>query len=146
MDIPADFVITSTLKVGAVYKIEAPELITTSEPHYFVVVAINDNDNYMLMSTTQYQNRLNYIQKQGFDLDTLRRIEPNEHNGLIKDSFFDCNKYYTITKEELIKKVDDKKLKCVGNFSLEEYQDLVYSIELSEVNDIPKYLLKYENE
>lgn len=146
MDIPADLVITSTLKVGVVYKIEAPELIITSEPHYFVVVAINDGDNYMLMSTTQYKSRLNYIQKKGYDLDTLRRIEPNEHNGLIKDSFFDCNKCYPITKEELIKKVDDKKLKYVGNFSLEEYQDLVSSIELSEVNDIPKYLLKYENE
>lgn len=146
MDIPADFVITSTLKVGVVYKMVAPELIDTSVPHYFVVVAINDKDNYMLMSTTQYQNRLSYIQKRGYDLDTLRRIEPNEHNGLIKDSFFDCNKYYTITKEKLIEKAENKELELTGNFSSEEYQDLVYSIELSEVNDIPKYLLKYENE
>lgn len=146
MDIPAEFVITSTLKVGVVYKMVAPELITTEEPHYFVVVAISGSNNYMLISTTQYQNRLSYIQKKGYDEDTLRRIEPNEDNGLTKDSFFDCNKNYIITKESLIQKVRDGKLNFVGNFSLQEYQDLVSSIELSEVNDIPKKILKYGDE
>ncbi|MDT9499607.1 hypothetical protein [Capnocytophaga canimorsus] len=145
MDFPANLVITSTLKIGVVYKMVAPELITTSEPHYFVIVAVNNKDNYMLMSTTKYKERLEYIKKKGYNLDTLRRIEPNNNNGLTQDSFFDCNKYYTITKEKLIEKAQNKELKLAGNFSLQEYQDLVFSIELSEVNDIPKYLLKYED-
>lgn len=144
MDISTNFFITSTLKVGVVYKMEAPELIDTSVPHYFIVVAINDTENYMLMSTTQYKSRIDYIQKKGYHLDTLRRIEPNENNGLTKDSFFDCNTYYTITTDDIIKKEREGKLKYKGNFSKQEYEELVYSIKLSEVNDIPKFLLKYE--
>ena len=59
--LPPEFVITSTLKVGVVYKIIAPELITTNEAHYFVVVAINNADNYLLLSTTQFYSKIKYL-------------------------------------------------------------------------------------
>lgn len=145
MDISADLTISLTLKVGVVYKMEASELIETKDPHYFVVVAINDSNNYLLMSTTQMENRVTYLQKRGYDLDTLRLITPNNENGLKKDSFFDCNEYYTISKNNLIDKLKNKKLELSGNFSEEEYNLLVESINKSEKNDIPKFLLKYEN-
>lgn len=145
MDISADLTISLTLKVGVVCKMEASELIGTKDPHYFVVVAINDSNNYLLMSTTQMENRVTYLQKRGYDLDTLRLITPNNENGLKKDSFFDCNEYYTISKNNLIDKLKNKKLELSGNFSEEEYNLLVESINKSEKNDIPKFLLKYEN-
>tara|TARA_R110002033_G_C3866909_1_gene236933 strand:- start:207 stop:638 length:432 start_codon:yes stop_codon:yes gene_type:complete len=142
--LPPDFVITSTLKVGVVYKIEAPELIQTNEAHYFTVVAIAESDNFLVLSTTQLHNKVNYLQKKGYDLDTLAHIVPTESNGLTQNSYFNCNQYYTLTKNELIDKVKENKLNIAGNFNKEEYNTLVKAITLSEVNDIPNFLLKYD--
>ena len=144
--LPPDFVITSTLKVGVVYKIIAPELISTDEAHFFVVVAINDSDNYMLLSTTQLHSKIKYLSKRGYDLNTLALIQPNKENGLKKDSYFNCNDTYIITRDQLVEKVKENSLSISGNISLDEYEKLVYSINLSEVIDIPKFLLKYEEE
>lgn len=144
--LPPDFVISSTLKVGVVYKIIAPELITTEEPHYFVVVAMSDSDNYMLLSTTQLSNKIDYLTKRGYDLDTLAHLQPNTDNGLTADSYFNCNDSYTITKGQLIEKVKQGNLSISGNITFEEYNKLLYSINLSEVNDIPKFLLKFDSE
>ena len=136
-------VITSTLKVGVVYKIEAPELITTSVPHYFVVIAIDDDDNFLALSTTQLEKKIEHLNRRGYDLDTLAHISPNTHNGLSKNSYFNCNEYYEVNKNGLIAKVQQQKLSVVGNFSEEEYDKIVDAILLSRINDIPKYLLKY---
>jgi hypothetical protein len=138
------FVIESTLQVGAVYKMEASELIDTSVPHYFVVVGIIENENYLVLSTTQLNKRLAHFEKKGYDLNTLAYIAPNEENGLTENSYFNCNEYYTITKGKLIEKVKDGILKTEGRFSEEEYQLIVDAILLSEVNDIPKFLLRYD--
>lgn len=141
--LPPDFVIASTLKVGVVYKIKAPELINTTEPHFFVVVAINNDDNFLIISTTKLQNKINYLTKRGFDLNTLAYIRPNDSNGLTKDSYFNCNDYFILSKQELIAKVKEDKLSIAGNFDKDEYNILLNSINLSEVNDIPKFLLKF---
>lgn len=141
--LPPDFVITSTLKVGVVYKIEAPELIETKQAHYFTVVAIAGSDNYLILSTTQLNNKVAHLQRKGYDLDTLAYIEPTESNGLTKKSYFNCNEYFTLTKDELIDKVKEDKINISGNFNKEEYDTIVKSIMLSEVNDIPNFLLKY---
>ena len=144
MKIPSEQVILMTLKVGAVYKMEAPELINTSIPHYFVVVAINDDENFLILSTTQVERRTEYIRKKGYDINTLAYIEPKENNGLTQNSYFDCNKYYTITRDQLIKKVDKEKLFPKGELTEEEYNKILNAINLSTVNDIPKFLLKYK--
>lgn len=141
--LPPDFVISSTLKVGVVYKIEAPELIDTSEAHYFIVVAISGSDNFLILSTTQVHKKVSYLQKRGYDLDTLAYISPSESNGLTKDSYFNCNEYFSLTKDDLIDKVKEEKLNIAGSFNEEEYSILLKSILLSEVNDIPKFLLKF---
>lgn len=140
---PPKFVISSTLKVGVVYKMVAPELINTDIPHYFVVVAVHENENYMLLSTTQLQNKINYFNNVGYDLDTLAYLESNSTNGLTEDSYFDCNQYYTITKDKLEDKVSKEFLKISGNISQEEYEKLLKAIDLSNINDIPLFLLKY---
>jgi hypothetical protein len=141
--LPPDFVISSTLKVGVVYKIKAPELINTKEPHFFVVVAINNDENFLIISTTQLQNKIDYLTKRGLDLNTLAYIQPKGSNGLTKDSYFNCNDYFTLSKQELVEKVKEDKLTIAGNFNEDEYNLLLNSIDLSEVNDIPKFLLKF---
>lgn len=144
--LPPDFVITSTLEVGVVYKIVAPELIPTEVPHYFIVVAISGSDNYMLLSTTQLHSKIDHFNKRGINLETLAYLEANDLNGLTEDSYFNCNDRYTITKQQLIEKVNQGKLSITGKITFEEYEKLVYSINLSEINDIPKFLLTFAAE
>lgn len=144
--LPPDFVITSTLKVGVVYKMVAPELISTDEAHYFIIVAISGSNNYMLLSTTQLHSKIEYLKKRGYDLNTLAHLKPTEVNGLTSDSYFNCNDSYTITRDQLIEKVKQGNLSISGNITLEEYNKLTYSIDLSEVNDIPKFLLNFGEE
>ncbi len=143
MQFPPEFVLSKSLKVGVVYKMKAPELIETSIWHYFVVVAQCDDDSYLIVSTTQLENRMEYLNKRGYDLDTLAYISPNSDNGLTKDSYFDCNSYHTLSKDNLISKIEESELCIEGQFSEEEYSKIIDAIKLSTVNDIPRFLLKY---
>jgi len=143
MQFPPEFVLAKSLKIGVVYKMRAPELIETSIWHYFVVVAQCDDDSYLIVSTTKFQNRMDYLKKRGYDLDTLAYISPNSDNGLTEDSYFDCNSYHTLSKNKLISKIEESELRIEGQFSEEEYNKIIKAIKLSTVNDIPKFLLKY---
>jgi len=142
--LPADYVINSTLKVGIVYKFKAPELITTTVPHYFIVVGIEDETNYLCLCTTQLQKKLNHISHTGHDPNTIAYISPNNNNGLTSDTYINCNDYFTISKEELVNKVSNGGFSISGTLSKSEYEVITTSIDLSYVNDIPKHLLKFE--
>lgn len=87
--------------------------------------------------------KTDYLTKRGYDLNTLAYIQPSESNGLTKKSYFNCNEYSNLTKQELIEKVRKDKLSIAGQFDKNEYNLLLNSIELSVVNDIPKFLLKF---
>lgn len=137
------FVIDATLHIGAIYKFVAPELISTTVPHYFIVIAIENQTNYLSVCTTQLDNKLNHLTRMGANLNTLAYIRPNAGNGLTADTYINCNDYHTITKDELINKVQSKNLQPIGRLSEEEYSIIVNSISLSHTNDIPTFLLKY---
>lgn len=141
--IPSKIVIEATLRVGAIYKFEAPELISTSIPHYFIVIAIENESNYLSVCTTQLGNKIDYLNRMKYNLDTLAYIKPNINNGLEQDSYINCNDYHTMSKDELIGKVQTRNFHPVGRLSLEEYNIILNSISLSYVNDIPSFLLKY---
>ena len=141
-----EFTITTTLKVGVVYKLTAPELIETNIPHYFIVVAIEEDDNYLCMCTSQEGSTINYFYKSGKDLDTLANIEPSSTNGLTKRTYVDCNRYFILTKTELVDKCEKGRLKLAGDLDIEEYELIRYSIRQSKVNDIPKFLLVHPDE
>jgi hypothetical protein len=66
--IPSVFFVNTTLKIGSIYKLTAPELIDTTIPHYFVVVAIDEDDNHLVLCTTQKDKKEEYFQKAGYDL------------------------------------------------------------------------------
>lgn len=140
---PPDFVINSTLKIGVVYKFEASELIETEIPHYFIIIAIDGDDNFLAMCTTQLESQSAYIRRKGYDAGTLTYIQPNKENGLKEDSYVNCNNYFNLTKAQLIEKVTSKKFELTGNLSDVEYAKIVNSITLSTVNDIPHFLLEY---
>ena len=141
--IPANIVIETTLKVGVIYKFDAPELIGTAIPHYFIVVAIENENNYMLLCTTQLESRQAYFIKKGYDSNTLAFLLPTKSNGLKVKSYVNCNDYHTISKEALVKKVESRKFELTGQLSKEEYDKIRFSIDLSYVNDLPTFLLEY---
>ncbi|MBS4059650.1 MAG: hypothetical protein KG029_04570 [Bacteroidetes bacterium] len=142
MDFPAEFVINSTLKLGVIYKIVAPEFINIEIPHYYIVVAIEDEHNYLCVCTTQLDKKINYFENSGLHLDSLVYIEPNGSNGLTNDTYVDCNQYFSATKRKLYEKVGQGVLNVTGNLSEEEYNRLLDGIYKSDINDIPKKLLR----
>ena len=142
--IPPKIVIEATLKVGAIYKFEAPELITTSIPHYFIVIAIENENNFLSVCTTQLDNKIHHLTKMGYNLNTLAYIRPNSNNCFKEDTYINCNDYHTITKDELINKVQLKNFHPIGRLTKSEYENILNSISLSYTNDIPSFLLVYE--
>lgn len=141
--ISPEYVISSTLSIGAVYKLTAPELISTTIPHYFIVVAIENDDNYLVLCTTQLNSKLNYFQRNGLDLNTLVYLVPSTDNGLTNNTYVNCNDYYHISKSSLISKVQSDILSVTGKVSEDEYNLIASAIKLSHTNDLPDYLLIY---
>jgi hypothetical protein len=142
-------IIGSTLMEGCVYYIRAPELIETNVHHYFLVLAIDGSDNFIMMSTTKIDRLERHIQRNDYDYKTVVHIAPNgsvDGNGLTEDSYFNCNEYHTITREELINKVKTDKLKPKGRFSKHEYTTIIEGISHSNTMDIPSSYFKYDDE
>ena len=143
MDFPPEFIITKTLKVGTIYKMIAPEMIETSEPHYFIVVAIHEQMNYMFLSTTNISGKFKYYNGKE-DLDTLTNLSPNANNKLTKESYVDCNMKYVISKNQLVEKLKKEELKYTGYLTNTEYQKILNSMSLSKRLDLPKFIIPKE--
>ncbi|NDI99329.1 hypothetical protein GWA97_09610 [Flavobacterium sp. LaA7.5] len=138
-----EFILNTTLKVGVIYKFNASDIINTSVPHHFIVIAIENENNYLAVCTTQLDAKIEYFKKRGLDLNTLAYITPNSSNGLDKDTYVNCNDYHIITREKLIEKITTREFQSTGDLSSEEYDKIVAAIRLSHTNDIPRFLLKY---
>jgi uncharacterized pyridoxal phosphate-containing UPF0001 family protein len=146
VSIPADLIISTTLKVGAIYKLTAPELINTKIPHYFIIVGIDDEDNYMVLCTSQKENKLNHFKNNNLELEGLVCIQPNKVNKLKKETFVNCNDYHTISKSKLKDKINSDSLEVKGEISLNIYTQIKNGIIKSEVNDLPEFLLIHPDE
>lgn len=146
IDLPSDFFIESTLEIGTVYKFEAPELIKTDVPHYFIIVAMEDEENYMVLCSSRKESRLNYINRMGYNLATLVYIKPDSGNGFSVDTYVDCNEYFTISKVTLINKHRVGILEHKGSISLNHYLQIKKGIIESYVNDLPADMLQHPDE
>ncbi|MBN2764903.1 MAG: hypothetical protein JXR27_00915 [Paludibacteraceae bacterium] len=145
MNFTSEQIIAASLSVGCVFKLSAPELIDTTIPHYFIVVAIDGSDNYLVLCTTQLDKKINYLNKSNTDLNTIAYLEPSDDNGLTDKTYINCNDYHFISKENLIDKLHSGSLSFKGKVSSDEYDQIVTSIKLSYKNDLPEYLLVYES-
>ena len=144
--LPPDFVISSTLSVGTIYKFVAPELINTSIPHYFIVVAIDGSDNYLVLCTSQKENKEAYFKSRNLALSGLVFIKPDLSNGLTTETFVNCNAYYPISCSSLISKVRGGSLSYTGAISLNHYTQIKTGIINSHTNDLPHELLVHPAE
>jgi hypothetical protein len=144
--LPPDFVISSTLSVGTIYKFVAPELIGTTIPHYFIVVAIDGSDNYLVLCTSQKVNKEVYFQRNNLDLSGLVFIKPDLSNGFTTETYVNCNDYYPIPKSALINKFGSGTLTYTGTLSLNHYTQIKTGIINSHTNDLPHDLLVHPAE
>lgn len=139
-----EFQIDHSLRPGSVYKMTAPEIIQTSVWHYFIIVAVDDDDIYMVLCTTQIDNKIAFFDRRGIDHSTLVYIEPDsDKNGLEVDTYFDCNEKYQITENSLIEKLRDGRLVYKGQISLDQYFQIRQAIIDSYINDLPEFLLQH---
>lgn len=136
MDLPASFVLKSSLEIGRVYYINAPELIETEEPHYFIVIGMLENNSYLLVSTTQLDKRIAWVRRRGISEDTICYIQPSPENELTKDSYLDCNFYHEVDNNYLIKKIENGELKCKGIICDSDFERIKASIQQSPLFDI----------
>ena len=146
MEFPPEFLINNTLLVGTVYEFTAPELITTDVPHRFIIVAIEDDDNFMLVCTSQIDNKKEYFERAGLDTNGLVIIEPDEDKVFVKTSCVNCNDPYKITKQKLINKTKSKSLEYKGVISLDYYSQIRVGIINSHTNDLPENMLKHPDD
>lgn len=139
---PQEFV-DEYFEVGSVFKMNALDVdgFNSSVPHYFLVVAKDGGDGFLLVSTTQLQRKITYLEKTKRDIDSLVYIENTVSNGLTEDSYFDCNDKYDITRAKLIRKRKKGSLKYKGKLTNKEYSKLSNAIKKSKVSEIPKDLL-----
>lgn len=146
MDSPCAYTIDSTLSIGVIYKFEAPDLIDTDIPHFFIVVAVDAPDNYLVLCTTQLENKTKYFDKRKLDYSSLVYIKPDSLNKFKKDTYVNCNDYYTITTPVLKNKLESGSLSYIGNISLNHYLQIKNGIIQSPINDLPEYLLIHPEE
>lgn len=146
VDLPPQYVISSTLFVGTIYKFVAPELINTCIPHHFVVVGIDDSDNYLVLCTSQKVHKEAYFLRKNLDFTGLVHIKPDSSNGLTTETYVNCNDYFPISKSSLIKKTKEGKLSYTGTLSLNHFTQIKTGIINSHTNDLPHDLLVHPEE
>jgi len=113
MDIPARVRILGAIQTGSVFYFEE-ETITSTEPHYFVVLNKNPRTEEVLVlvcASSQVDKRKQAIQRLGFPQETLVFVSPTEYVLFKKDTVIDCNRAYERTPQSLIEKLEQGKLK-----------------------------------
>lgn len=99
MKLPTDLFLKG-IAAKKVYHFSSKQL-NTAVPHYFICITQTLEESIILVcTTTQFKKRANYIEKVGLPFSTLVRIKPNAENGLIQESYVDCNSYFMYEQEE----------------------------------------------
>ncbi|MCX6258253.1 MAG: hypothetical protein NTW49_10230, partial [Bacteroidia bacterium] len=111
------------------------------QPHYFIVIAINNDEIFLLKCTSQKEKKEKHFDRHRLDLSGLIFIKPDEINCLTEETFVNCNDYLLISKQILISKNKIGLLHYCGSISLNHYVQIKTGIENSYTSDLPKYLL-----
>jgi len=106
---------SSSIDKGKIYYFKSKKLVATKESHYFIVIA-NPSDELVIFTccTSQFEKRARFIELNNIPLTTLVWIKPNDENGLVKDSYVDCNSYFQYSKAELIQMYEQNQIQFVG--------------------------------
>ena len=145
MDIPAHVHILATIRAGAIYYFKE-EKLTSSEPHYFVVLNKNPRTEEVLIlvcASSQVEKRSHIVQKLGFKTETLVFVSPDECSLFSKTTVIDCNTVFEKTSQSLINKLQQEKLKiCTETMPVAIVEKLIKGVLISsQVSEKTKRLL-----
>lgn len=125
------------IQIGSVLKFPAPEQGVT-DPHYFIIVAINDDEYHFVEGTSQKEKKEAYFDRNGLDYSTLICIPPDGNSGFTKDTYVNCNDNYPFTLEDLNWKAYNDEITAEGRISYDHYDQIRKGIKNSRLNDLPK--------
>jgi hypothetical protein len=123
-----------------------PCIISTTDPHYFIVVGIDGEDVFLVKCTSQGKKKEEYFERAGLDLIGLVCIKPDQTNGLEVDTFINCNDPYNCTRVDLILKATSNMLEYKGVVSFSHYDQIRTGIINSATNDTPHFLLVHPDD
>lgn len=126
----------TSIEIGKIYYFEYSRL-SSDKPHYFILIALKSEEIFIFsVCTTQFDKRIEFIEKRNIPKSTLVYIKSNDENGLNKESLVDCNNCHLISKDEIKEKYENGKIKFKGNISegklLEIYTGLLDSPLIEE--------------
>lgn len=111
VDVPPEVQIKGVIQSGSVYYF-AEETLSSLEPHYFIVVNINPyNDTIMLLVCSS--SRIDKVKNRwkACPDETLIEITTDQYREFKTQSIINCNTVFEKTKEQLIQKLSEGKLK-----------------------------------
>jgi len=120
--------ISETIETGSVYYFKEKG-ISSTEPHYFIVLNKNPRTEEFLMlvcASSQVEKRKRIIKFLGFPEKTLVVVSPSEYPTFTKDSVTDCNRIFEKTIQSLIEKLEKGQLQpCEALMPKEVVQKLI---------------------
>lgn len=124
MKLPIDFFLQG-INEKKVYYFSSVKL-NTSVPHYFICVFKGADNTVILVCCTsdREDKRKKWIEKLGLH-STLVWIEPDDNNGLTKDTFVDCNTFFEYTVDAFKTMYENGLLDYKGEISATHYAQII---------------------
>jgi hypothetical protein len=124
MKLPIDFFLKG-IDEKKVYYFSSTKL-NTDKPHYFICVLKSEQNTLILVCGTsdRQDKRKKRIEMLGLH-STLVWITPNETNGLVKDTFVDCNTYFEYSVADFKTMYEQDILEYKGEISEGHYEQII---------------------
>lgn len=107
-----------------IYKFSSNQINTTI-PHFFVCVVCIDSDIILVCCTSDKNDKNKRLIEMRDLYQTLVYIKPNEdENGLNKDTWINCNKYFNYSFSEFSKMYESNQISIVGEVNDAEFEQI----------------------
>lgn len=113
MDINPETAVRALLKQGVMLKAAPDTLFKTDKNHCVIVLNKQPaEDEYIIFvsASSQYLKRMEYAAKMGLPPNSIVMIHPKAYHHLPKYTAIDCNYIHTLTKGELTRLYNEKRL------------------------------------
>ena len=112
------------IEEGKVYRFydTVPEGSDAIPGHWHICFKVGGEIVYLLCCTTKEETIDNFIKVNRLDKKTKVHITPTEDNGLLKETFLNCNSVHYCDFEQLVKAVSAGSVTYSGEITEAEYQ------------------------
>ena len=111
IDISSEVYIKGSIRPGSVFYFSDEDL-SSSEPHYFIVLNINPLTDSTLLLVCSQSSQCEIVKRRRREFpETVVDISPCEYASFTRNSVVDCNNIFDRTIAQLAKKREDNVLK-----------------------------------